>query len=247
MRYKLTIEYDGQPYCGWQIQDDQPTVQQEIETALQSIFQQNTSLTVAGRTDAGVHALGQVAHMDLTDSKGLDGPSIAKALNALLWNKKIAVLHVEAAADDFHARFHACNKMYRYAILNRPAPPAADHKVWHVRYPLDVEAMHQSAQPLLGHHDFSAYRAKECQAKSPFRTMKRLDIYRQGEYVYFEAEAQSFLHHQIRNFIGTFAQIGRAKEDVTYAARVLESGQRVQAGQTAPPQGLYLVRVDYPV
>ncbi len=245
MRYKLTIEYDGAPYCGWQKQDEHPTVQGTIETALKSIFEQDIPLTVAGRTDAGVNALGQIAHMDLEDTKRLDGPGIAKALNAFLYDKKIAILDAQNVPDDFHARFSAKNKLYRYVILNRPAPPAADMKVWNIRHPLDVAAMHRSAQALLGSHDFTSYRDKECQAKSPVRNMKRLDIFKDGELVIFEAEAQSFLHHQMRNFIGTFVQVGLGKEDVTYPKTVLDAKERRLAGQTAPPQALFLVSIAY--
>lgn len=245
MRWKLTIEYDGAPYCGWQKQDGLPTVQGAIEAALHTVFQQNIDLTVAGRTDAGVHALEQVAHFDLENAKGLDGYGLAKALNAYLYDKNIAIIDARIVADDFHARFDATNKLYRYFILNRLAPPSINHKVWHMRQKLDVEAMHAAAQTLLGHHDFTSYRDKECQAKNPMRTMKRLDIVRDGEYVIFEAEAQSFLHHQIRNFMGTFVQVGLGKEPVSYPKSVLDRKERRLAGQTAPAQGLFLARVDY--
>lgn len=246
MRWKITIEYDGTHYNGWQKQDGLPTIQGEIEKALLSIFEVPVETIVAGRTDAGVHAAAQVAHFDLANTKNLDGYGIAKALNAFLCTKHIAILDAQNVQNDFHARFSATNKLYRYRILNRLAPPALDKNVWHIRAPLDADTMHESAQKLLGKHDFTSYRDKECQAKTPIRHMKRLDISRHGDMVIFEAEAQSFLHHQIRNFIGTFVQVGMCKEDVDYPKRVLDARDRSLAGVTAPPQGLVLVRVEYP-
>lgn len=245
-RYKLTIEYDGTKYAGWQRQDNVMAVQQAIEEALEGVFQTHIPLTVAGRTDAGVHATGQVAHCDIEDVKGLSDDKLAKAINAHLMNHAVSIIGCRQVSEDFHARFSATNKLYRYTILNRQAKPAFDaNRVWHVRGTLDADKMHEAAQTLLGTHDFTSFRDSECQAKSPIRTLDRLDVTRTGERVFIEAEAQSFLHHMVRNLVGTLSMIGSGREPVSYAASALAAKDRSQAGPTAPAQGLQLARVDY--
>lgn len=252
-RWKLTIEYDGTAYAGWQRQERHiPSVQQAIEDAVRAFCQQDCVLHVAGRTDAGVHASGQVAHVDIADHTGtMDGYRIVNALNAHLRRHRIAILTAEDAGMDFHARYGATHKLYTYRILNRAAPPTCDHNhVWHVRGPVDVEAMREAAAFLLGLHDFSTFRAAECQAKSPLRTLDRLDIevmplHAEGQEIRVLTEARSYLHHQVRNMVGTLMLVGRGKwkpEDVKTA---LEACDRSKGGPTAPAQGLYLSRVFY--
>lgn len=245
--YKLTIEYDGTNYAGWQRQPDHPSVQEEIEKAIYGFCQQKVKLLVAGRTDAGVHALGQVAQVELAAfSKPMEPFEIAKAINAHLRPQPISILTVAEVAEDFHARFDAKSKLYRYKILNRPSPATVDKKrVWHVKRPLDAKAMHEAAQILLGHHDFSTFRDSDCQAKHPMRTLDRLDVTQHGEEIHFEAEAQSFIHHQVRNMVGTLALVGEGKWTKDDLARAFEAKDRTQGGPTAPADGLYMVRIDY--
>ena len=247
-RYKLTIEYDGTDYAGWQRQEDAPTVQQTIEEAITKFCQQEITIHAAGRTDAGVHARGQVAHFDLDyGERPLSEFELLKALNAHLRPQPIAIVNVETVPDDFHARFSATNKLYRYLILNRPAPPTFQKgQVWHFKRPLDAEKMHEAAQGLLGHHDFTTFRDSQCQANSPEKTLDRLDIWREGDMIYLETEARSFLHHQVRNFAGTLALVGEGKWSKEYLLKALEAKDRTKGGPTAPPSGLYLFRVDYP-
>ncbi|MEC7029254.1 MAG: tRNA pseudouridine(38-40) synthase TruA [Pseudomonadota bacterium] len=253
-RWKLTIEYRGTDYCGWQRQEDGlPTIQQSIEDAIYKFCQKNITTTVAGRTDAGVHATGQVLHMDLDyGDRPLTGFELLKAINAHMRPQPISVIDAEVVADDFNARFDAINKLYRYRILQRPAFPAIEQGlVWHVKKKLDVNAMQEGAKYLLGKHDFTTFRDSQCQAKSPVRTLDRLEISAReydisgGREIIMEAEAQSFLHHQIRNFIGTLALVGEGKWQPEDVKTALEKCDRTAAGPTAPSDGLYLVRVDY--
>lgn len=256
-RWKLTIEYKGTEYYGWQRQKEVPSIQQTIEEAITSFCQQEISITVAGRTDAGVHAKGQIAHFDLDyGDRPLTGFDLAKALNAHLRPAPIAILKAEAVDADFHARFGATNKLYQYRIVERPSFLALEQGLaWQIRRPygeiLDVEAMHEGAQYLLGHHDFTSFRDAQCQAKSPMRTLDRLDVTVRdydgygGREILIEAEGQSFLHHQVRNMVGTLVLVGEGKwkpEDVKAA---LEAKDRSAAGPTCPSDGLYLVRIDY--
>lgn len=252
-RYKLTIEYVGEGYAGWQRQNDVMSIQQALEEAVEGFSQQPAALTVAGRTDAGVHALGQVAHIDLEDfSKPMDEFQIMKAINAHLRPQCISVLKVERVAEDFHARFHAVNKLYRYRIINRPAFIAKDRGLaWHIGKDLDVDAMNEGAKQLLGHHDFTTFRSTECQAKSPVKTLDRLDITAApydgcgGREILIETEGQSFLHHQVRNMAGTLAQVGLGKWSPDDVRVALEAKDRCAGGPTAPAEGLYLMRIDY--
>lgn len=246
-RWKLTIEYNGAPYAGWQFQNHVPSVQETIEKAIKGFCQQDIRLHVAGRTDAGVHARGQVAHMDLDyGDRPLSGHELARAINAHLRGNPIMILNAVEVDEEFHARFSAKNKLYVYRIINRPMPLALDNNLaWHFFKPLDENKMHEAAQFLLGHHDFTTFRASECQAKSPMKTLDRLDVIRDGEEIRFEVEGRSFLHHQVRNMVGTLVLVGEGKwvpEDVRTA---LEAKDRTKGGMTCPPDGLYLARIDY--
>ncbi len=243
-RFKLTIEYDGTPFVGWQRQANGRSVQAALEAAARAYCQVDTVVQGAGRTDAGVHALGQVAHVDLSRD---DPPDIvAKALNALVRPHPISVLKAEKVGDDFHARFDATGRSYEYRIVNRRAPPALEaNRVWWVTGPLDSEAMHAAAQSLIGHHDFTTFRATVCQADSPIRTLDELNVSRQGEVIVITAKARSFLHHQVRNMVGTLKMVGEGKWKVRDVARALEARDRSAGGPTAPPDGLYLIGVKY--
>ncbi len=253
-RWKLTIEYIGTDYAGWQRQGDQPnTVQQRIEEALAAFCQQHIPIQAAGRTDAGVHASGQVVHFDLDyGARPLTGHTLLHALNAHLRPHPIAIISAERADANFHARFMATNKLYRYRIITRPAPPVYDGlTAWHRFKTLDVAAMRAGAQHLLGHHDFSTFRARECQAEHPIRTLDRLDITTRpydpfgAEEVVIEVEAKSFLHHQVRNIVGTLGLVGEGKWMPDDVATALAARDRARGGPTAPACGLTLVRVDY--
>ncbi len=245
-RYKLTLEYDGTNLLGWQRQLDGPSVQEYLEKAVFGFSGQNVEMTAAGRTDAGVHALGQVAHFDLATK--LDEYRLQQAFSAHLRQLEapVAVLRVETAAPDFHARFSAKGRGYIYRILNRIAAPVLDKdRVWWLPYRLDIEAMREAAGYLLGHHDFTSFRAAACQAKSPLKTLDRLDICRQGEEIIFTVEARSFLHHQVRNMVGTLKMVGNGSIKPNEIKNILEQKDRSAAGPTAPASGLYLSKVVY--
>ena len=248
-RWKLTIEYDGAPYSGWQHQDHAPSVQNEIEKAIKAFCQKTIRIHVAGRTDAGVHGRGQVAHFDLDyGERPLTGFDLAKALNAHLRVAKqpIAILNAEIVPDDFHARFSAKNKLYLYRIINRPAPLTLERgKAWQVKRPLDEAKMQEAANLLLGQHDFTTFRDSECQAKSPVKTLDRLEIKRTGDVIEFEVEGRSFLHHQVRNMVGTLSHVGEGKWTPSDMSAALAAKDRTKGGITAPPDGLYLMRIDY--
>ena len=252
-RYKLTLEYRGTDYAGWQRQPDQPSIQQSVEEAIEGFYQKKVSVHCAGRTDAGVHAFGQVTHVDLDEfSKPMDEYAIMKAINAHLRPQPISVLQVETVDDEFQARFDATNKLYHYRVINRPAFLAVEDRLaWQEGRALDVEAMREAAQHLLGHHDFTTFRDAECQAKSPMKTLDRLDIEAReydtcgGREIIVAAEAQSFLHHQMRNMVGTLVQVGLKKWPPVQVKEALEAKDRKVGGPTAPADGLYLMRVDY--
>jgi tRNA pseudouridine38-40 synthase len=243
-RYKLTLEYDGTPFVGWQVQENGPSVAGTLDEAILRFAGERPNVSGAGRTDTGVHALGQVAHIDL--EKEWDTDTVRDALNAHLRPHPIAVVSAERVADDFHARFSATKRHYRYRIVNRRADLALDHeRAWRIGKPLDASAMHEAAQKLLGHHDFTTFRSAECQAKSPQKTLDRFDVAREGENIRIEASARSFLHHQVRSMVGSLALVGEGRWSVEDLAKALAVKNRSACGPVAPAHGLYLVRVDY--
>jgi tRNA pseudouridine38-40 synthase len=244
-RYKLVLEYDGTGLVGWQRQINGLSVQEILETAIERFCGQVVRVYGAGRTDAGVHAQGQVAHADLP--RAADPDEIQGALNFHVRPHAVSVLAVEAVAASFHARISARERHYRYRILNRRAPPGLErHRVWHVGPPLELAAMQEGARHLVGTHDFTTFRDALCQAKSPVKTLDALDLVQLGEEIVIEARARSFLHHQVRNIAGTLKLVGLGKWSPVHVKRALEARDRRAGGPTAPPQGLCLVDVTYP-
>lgn len=243
-RWKLTLEYDGGPFFGWQRQENGPSVQASVEHAIAKLTGEIVTITAAGRTDAGVHALGQVAHADI--EKPLAPDKMRDALNAHLRPHPVAVLQAELVDGEFHARFGATARHYRYLIVNRRSPLAIDRgKAWLVQSDLDADAMHRAAQHLVGHHDFTTFRAAECQAKSPVKTLDVLNVRRTADEIAIEASARSFLHHQVRSIVGTLKQAGTGKCTADDVRAALAARDRSACGPVAPPDGLYLVGVDY--
>lgn len=244
MRYRLTIEYDGRFFSGWQKQASTPTVQETLEKALFFLTQEHGMFYGAGRTDKGVHATGQVVHVDLEKPVSLD--SLRRGLNFYLQDHPVVVLSADLALPDFHARFSAKFRAYTYKILNRPSPPLLEKgRVWWVHRPLDVEAMREGARFLEGHHDFSAFRAKDCQATLTKRTLDLLEVNPLGEHIFFHVRSKSFLHGQVRIMVGTLKAIGEGRLKPKEIKSMLKSGLRSCSGPTAPPDGLYLVEVGY--
>jgi tRNA pseudouridine38-40 synthase len=243
-RYKLIVEYDGAPFSGWQIQADQTTVQGALIAAVEAFSGEKVQLQGAGRTDAGVHARGQVAHVDL--AKDWDSDTVRDALNAHLRPHPVAVLSAEKAAADFNARTSAVKRHYLYRILNRRADLTVDlGHAWRVPRPLDTQAMHAAAQRLVGKHDFTTFRSTECQANSPVKTLDRLGVERHGDEVEVLASARSFLHNQVRSMVGSLVMVGEGKWSADDLGKALDARDRAACGQVAPPDGLYLMRVDY--
>lgn len=243
-RYRIVVEYDGSPFVGWQRQAEGRSVQGEIEAALTRLTGEAPVLRGAGRTDAGVHALGQVAHFDL--ARDVETDTIRDGLNAHLRGLPIAVLAASMVGADFDARFSATGRHYAYRILNRRSPPALEAgRVWQVARPIDVDAMQSGATALVGHHDFTTFRAAECQAKSPVKTLDRLVVSRDGDVVRVEASARSFLHSQVRSMVGTLVKVGIGAWPVDQVVAALAARDRSACGPLAPPHGLYLVAVDY--
>lgn len=245
-RWALLIEYDGAPFVGWQRQPNGLSVQEVVETAAARLVRgASVGTVVAGRTDAGVHAAAQVAELTLPTTLGAD--RLRDALNFHMKPHPVAVLRVAPAPECWSARFSAIRRSYRYVILNRRVRPALDlGRVWHVPHPLDAEAMHRAAQMLLGRHDFTSFRATACQANSPLRTLDRLDVARHGETIEVVAEARSFLHHQVRNMVGTLKLVGDGVWPSDRVAAALAARDRGAAGPTAPATGLCLMAVGYP-
>jgi tRNA pseudouridine38-40 synthase len=244
MRYRILAEYDGTPFVGWQIQMNGPSVQAVLSGALRRLTGTETAVHGAGRTDAGVHALGQVAHFDLGGR--WDVRRLREGLNGLVRPHPIAILKVEEATEDFDARRSAIRRQYLYRILNRRAPPALDvNRVWHVNRFLDADAMQEAAHHLVGRHDFTTFRSSECQSTSAHKTLARLDVRRAGEEIEIIAEARSFLHHQVRSMVGTLKLVGEGKWRPAMVSEALQARERSRCGPVAPPQGLYLARVDY--
>ena len=244
-RYKLTIEYDGTDFVGWQRQDNGPSVQGAIEEAVFRFSAEISTVTGAGRTDAGVHAMAQVAHFDL--AKDFLAEKVRDALNHFLRPAPVAIIHATVAPPDFHARFSAVKRRYFYRILTRRAPPVLEkNRVWHVVHNLDAEAMHHAAQALVGQHDFTTFRSSECQAKSPVKTLDEISVRRAGDEIHIEVAARSFLHNQVRSMAGSLKLVGEGKWQPRELKDALEAKDRAACGPVAPPEGLYLVSVNYP-
>ena len=246
-RYKMVVEYDGTPYVGWQRQENGHSVQAAVEAAILSLTSETVVIRGAGRTDSGVHALGQVVHADL--SREWAPFKLRNALNAhlMMASEKVSIIDIDRVSDDFDARFSALRRHYLYRIISRRAPLAMEAKrAWWVSKDLDHEAMHAAAQMLVGHHDFTTFRSAHCQAASPIRTLDRLDVTRQGELIEIRASAQSFLHNQIRSFAGTLKLAGEGKMSPQDVRAALEARSRAACGPVAPPEGLYFMQVDYP-
>ena len=244
-RWRLTIEYDGGPFMGWQRQDHGPSVQQTLEDALARMTGEPGAFTAAGRTDAGVHALAMSAHVDV--ARPLTAHRLRDGLNALVRPQPVSVLAAEPVADDWHARFSCIGRRYRYRIVNRRAPPALDSgRVWHVAVPLDLEAMQHAAAHLVGRHDFTTFRSAQCQSDSPVKTLDSLEVARAGAEIHVTAAARSFLHHQVRSMVGCLALVGRGQWRADDMRRALEARDRSALGLNAPPHGLYFVEATYP-
>ncbi len=243
-RFKLTIEYDGAPFVGWQAQSNGPSVQARIGAAVAALTGELILPRGAGRTDGGVHALGQAAHLDL--GRDWAPGRLRDALNAHLRPDPVSILSCERVDDTFDARFSAVTRHYLYRILDRRSPLALDRgRVWRVAVPLDAGVMHEAAQALVGNHDFTTFRAAECQAKSPVKTLDRLDVAREGHEIVLFASARSFLHNQVRSMVGSLMEVGRGAWTASDLAAALHARDRARCGPVAPPDGLYLVRVDY--
>jgi tRNA pseudouridine38-40 synthase len=243
-RYRLLLEYDGAPYCGFQAQGALPTIQASLEKAVAAFCGEASRVHTAGRTDTGVHATGQVAHVDLV--KDWPAETVRNALNAHLRPEPIVVLAVEVAAERWHARFSASERRYRYRILNRVSPPGLDQgRVWWVKKDLDAAAMHAAAQTLVGNHDFTTFRDLACQAKSPVKTLDVASVAREGEAVVLVFEARSFLHRQVRSMTGTLAEVGVGRWTAEDVVAALAARDRAACGPVAPADGLYLTGVSY--
>ncbi|MEZ5691284.1 MAG: tRNA pseudouridine(38-40) synthase TruA [Rickettsiales bacterium] len=261
-RYRLTIEYDGTNYAGWQRQNDQPTVQEALMNAIYHFCRQRVNVVGAGRTDSGVHATAQVAHIDI--DRKMDGFKVMQGINYYLFNppisqenmaadfnklwpeNRIAVLDAKAVGDDFDARFSAIRRHYMYRIINRRQRLALEEgRAWHVIEELDDKKMQEAANILVGHHDFTSFRDTMCQSKSPEKTLEKLDIIRRGNEIHITASARSFLHHQVRNMVGTLSLVGKGKWQVEDVRTALEAKDRKAGGPTCPASGLYFIGVDY--
>ncbi len=243
-RYKITIEYNGQPFIGWQRQEVEPSVQGTIEAALFKMSGVQITLHGAGRTDAGVHATGQAAHFDIRQDFPMD--EIMGAINHYVKPLPISILSVEGVDNEFHARFSAVSRAYIYKIINRKAPLALENgRAWHIKEELDVEAMQEAANYLIGKHDFSSFRSAQCQSKNPVKTIDAIELIRKGEGIEMHIKAPSFLHNQVRIIIGNLRKVGNGTFKPLQIKEILEAKDRTKAAETAPPDGLYLVEVKY--
>ncbi len=244
-RYKLTIEYVGSGYSGWQRQLNAPSIQEEMERAATALAGEPITVWGAGRTDSGVHALGQVAHIDM--GKPLTADKVRDALNYHLRPHPIAVVQSELVDDAFHSRFSAMKRHYLYRLSDRRPDLTFDKgRVWRVFQPIDAERMDAAAQALVGHHDFTTFRDSQCQAESPVKTLSEITVFRAAEEVQVIVAAPSFLHRQVRSIVGSLVEVGKGKKPVDHIARILQAADRSKCGPVAPPDGLYLTRVDYP-
>jgi tRNA pseudouridine38-40 synthase len=244
-RFRLTVEFDGRPFMGWQRQAHGPSVQQAIEDAVERMTGEQVVLHAAGRTDAGVHALAMTAHVDI--AKEVAPFRLSEGLNALLAPQPVAILDAQVAADDFHARFSCIGRRYVYRIVNRRAPLTFEAgRAWRVAAPLDAAAMHEAAQLLVGRHDFTTFRSAHCQSESPLKTLDRLDVVREGDRIDFHVAARSFLHHQVRSMVGCLQLVGRGKWSARDLKAALEARDRAALGLNAPPDGLYFAAALYP-
>lgn len=243
-RYKLTIEYDGTPFCGWQRQDNGVSVQETLEKAVKAFTSESVVIQGAGRTDAGVHARGMVAHFDLVKSQELR--VIRDAMNHHLLPAPIAVISAQEVGGDFHARFSCTRRYYEYRIINRRAPLTLDHnRAWRVTTPLDAGAMHEAAQALVGKHDFTTFRAAACQSASPVKTLAHISVERDSEFVLIRCSALSFLHNQVRSMAGSLAEVGKGKWSIADVKKALEARDRARCGAVAPAHGLYFLKAYY--
>jgi len=243
-RFRLTVEYDGRPFMGWQRQPHGPSVQETIEKAALSVTGETVGVHAAGRTDAGVHAVGMTAHVDI--EKGMTAFRLSEALNAVMRPAPVAILACEAVSEDFHARFSCLARHYRYDIVNRRAPLTSERGLaWRVTTPLDAETMQAAAQQLVGLHDFTTFRSVHCQSASPLKTLDRLDVTREGDRMRITAIARSFLHHQVRSMVGCLSLVGQGSWTAADLRAALEARDRAALGLNAPPDGLYFVRADY--
>ncbi|HYG46858.1 MAG TPA: tRNA pseudouridine(38-40) synthase TruA [Allosphingosinicella sp.] len=244
-RFRLTVEYDGGPFMGWQRQPHGPSIQQAIEEAVEAITGERSAVHAAGRTDAGVHAVAMAAHVDI--GRAIAPFRLAAGLNARLRPLPIAIIGARIVAADWHARFSCIGRRYLYRIVNRRAPLAlAAGRAWQVGVALDSESMHSAAQVLVGRHDFTTFRSAHCQSESPLKTLDRLDVRRQGESILIEVDARSFLHHQVRSMVGCLQLVGRGKWTAADLKAALQARDRAALGLNAPPHGLYFVEAVYP-
>lgn len=243
-RYKLTLEYDGTPFVGWQRQANGLSVQQVVEDAVRAFAGEQVTVFGSGRTDAGVHALGQVGHITLSKAHSVE--TVRKAINQHMVPHAVSVLDVQQVDDDFHARFSAAGRSYRYCIVNRRARlTLMRERAWHVPVPLDAEAMHQAGQDLLGKHDFTTFRSARCQAKSPLKTLDELSVERRGDEIWLYTRAQSFMHNQVRAMVGSLKMVGEGKWPQSRVAEALAARDRAACGPTAPACGLYFDSVTF--
>ncbi|OYW16099.1 MAG: tRNA pseudouridine(38-40) synthase TruA [Novosphingobium sp. 12-64-8] len=244
-RFAITLEFDGEPFMGLQRQPHGPTVQKVVEDAALSVTGEAITLSAAGRTDSGVHALGMRAHFDL--AKDFDPFKLVGALNARMRPAPVSVLDCRVVPDDWHARFSCTGRAYEYRIVNRRAPLTLEQgKAWRITRDLDVEAMHDAAQALVGLHDFTTFRSVHCQSASPVKTLDRLDVRREGERLVIEAAARSFLHHQVRSMVGCLSLVGAGRWSRADLVAALDAKNRQKLGLNAPPDGLYFVKATYP-